>query len=206
MPTPAATARLAPLEPPYGPEVQSALDRMMPPGIEPLRLFRTIAHNPGVLDGFRALGGVLLYQGSLEHRDREVVIHRTCARCASDYEFWVHVVVFGRGVGFSDEQVASLRDGSAADDVWSAREALLIRLVDELHDTATASDELWEALAAEWSAEQLVELLAIAGFYHLVSFMTNGARIEHEPWAAPGAAPDATAAVRKAAAVARPVG
>jgi hypothetical protein len=37
--------RLAPLNPPYDPELARTLARMMPPGQEPLKLFRTVAHN-----------------------------------------------------------------------------------------------------------------------------------------------------------------
>ena len=48
--------RISPLEPPYAPEVAETLRRMMPPGVEPLRLFRTVAHNPAVLERFRTIG------------------------------------------------------------------------------------------------------------------------------------------------------
>ena len=42
--------RLAPLNPPYDPELARTLTRMMPPGQEPLKLFRTVAHNRHILD------------------------------------------------------------------------------------------------------------------------------------------------------------
>lgn len=64
--------RIAPLDPPYAPELAEELSRFMPPGIPPLRLFRTLAHNPRVLRKFRL--GSLLDRGSLEKRDREIVI------------------------------------------------------------------------------------------------------------------------------------
>ena len=45
--------RLAPLEPPFGPDLQRTLDRMMGgTGAEPLALFRTVAHNAQILDKF----------------------------------------------------------------------------------------------------------------------------------------------------------
>jgi 4-carboxymuconolactone decarboxylase len=56
---------------------------------------------------------------------------------------------------------------SGSDDrVWSAEERLLIRLVDELHDTSAISDGLWGELAAAFSVEQIFELIALVGFYH----------------------------------------
>lgn len=38
-----AAPRVAPANPPYAPEVQARFDALMPPGVEPLVLFRTLA-------------------------------------------------------------------------------------------------------------------------------------------------------------------
>src|SRR5947209_6610279 len=56
--------------------------------------------------------------------------------------------------------------------------------VDELHETATLSDATWEQLVASWSIAQILELIIIVGWYHLISFVANAAHVEHEPWAA----------------------
>jgi 4-carboxymuconolactone decarboxylase len=184
MPTSSTTPRLRPLEPPYKAEVQQTLARMMGNmEVEPLKLFRVLAHNQRFLDKFRSTGTYLLNFGTVDPLEREIVIHRTCARCGSEYEWGVHVAVFGRGVGLSDEQLRSTVHGSANDPVWSARHALLIRLVDELHETSRVSDELWEQLASNWSAEQLVELVALVGQYHTVSFLTKALGVELEDYA-----------------------
>jgi alkylhydroperoxidase family enzyme len=68
--------------------------------------------------------------------------------------------------------------------VFSPRDRLLLALCDELHATAHVSDALWAQLAAEWSAAQLVELVVLAGFYHLISFATNAFRVPLESFAA----------------------
>src|SRR5437660_7587842 len=174
------TARIAPLDPPYDEGVGRTLERMMPPGVEPLKLFRTIAHNPHLLDKLRSTGAYLLNFGTVDPREREVVIHRTCARCGCEYEWGVHVIAFARPLGFSEEQIAATVHGGAEDAAWTEREALLVQLVDELHDTATISDPLWEGLAANWSSAQLVELITLVGQYHAVSFVANGLGVELE--------------------------
>jgi 4-carboxymuconolactone decarboxylase len=174
------TTRIAPLEPPYEAEVGRTLERMMPPGVEPLKLFRTIAHNPVLLDKFRSVGTYLLNFGSVDSLDREIIIHRTCARCRCEYEWGVHVVVFGRPLGLSEAQLRATVASNADDPVWSERQSLLVRLADELHDQASVSDELWQSLAAGWESAQLVELIVTAGFYHLVSFVANGVRVGSE--------------------------
>ena len=176
--------RIEPLEQPYDPQIARTLERMMPPGIEPLKLFRTVAHNGEVLERFRSIGTYLLNFGSLDPLDREILIHRTCARCRCEYEWGVHVAAFGRPLGLSEAQIEATVSGDATDGDWSERQALLVRLADELHDDASISDELWAQLTAQWQPQQLIELMALAGFYHLVSFIANGTRVEPEPAAA----------------------
>lgn len=177
-------ARLAPLDPPYDEGVAATLGRMVPPGMEPIRLFRTIAHHPQLLDRFRATGSTLLAHGTLEARDREIVIHRTCARCGASYEWGVHAALFGPAVGLTEEELAATWHGAAED--WEGRERLLIRMCDELHDTNTLSDELWSAMTGHWRADQLVELIVLAGNYHLVSYLCNALGVEGEDWVPPG--------------------
>ena len=65
------------------------------------------------------------------------------------------------------------------------RERLLLRLVDELHDRPRCRTRSGQPLRrASGRAEQLIELVALAGFYHLISFVTNALRIPPEPYAA----------------------
>src|SRR5438067_11965158 len=101
-------ARLTPLDPPYEPDIARTLERMMGgAGVEPLALFRTVAHNPHVLDKFRSTGSYLLNFGTLDPREREIVILRTCARNGSTYEWGVHVAVYASDVGLTEEPVSA---------------------------------------------------------------------------------------------------
>lgn len=174
-----ADTRLAPLDGPYDPAVAAALNRITPPGQVPLKLFRVMAHSPRVLT--RMFAGSLLDKGSLTLRQRELIILRSCARCNSEYEWGVHVALFAGKAGLSDEEIRASRESSPA--AWSKDDALLLRLVDELHENADVSDELWQALREEFSKEQLLEMVALTGYYHTISFMTNAFRIEKESFA-----------------------
>ena len=178
--------RIKPLSPPYDPEVEAALNRWMPPGgaAEPLKLFRTLNLHIELASRMRPLGAGILAHGRLEPREREIVIHRTCARAGAEYEWGVHVLAFGRPLGLTEEQIAATVQGSAEDPAWDAQDAALIALADELHDTATVSDGLWEELAARYTEEQLLELLVTAGWYRLLSYVINATGVQREPWAA----------------------
>jgi alkylhydroperoxidase family enzyme len=154
------------------------LDTIMPPDVPPLTLFTTLARVPRIWDRFRA--GSLLDRGPVSLRHREIVIDRTCARCGCAYEWGVHVAFFAQRVALTPEQLHATVHGDANDPVWSDEEQLLIRMVDELHDSASLSDETWGGLAAAFSVEQILELIALVGFYHSVSFFANGLKLSPE--------------------------
>ena len=178
--------RIAPLQPPYDPEVEAMLDKWMPPnsGIEPLALFRTLAVHRELASRARPLGSGILGHGLIEPRLREVMIHRTCALTGAEYEWGVHVMGFGKPLGFTDEQLASTVHGDADDPVWSDAERAVYRLADELHLTCKVSDELFEELEQHFDAPQIVELCLTSGWYHAISYVINAARTPLEPWAA----------------------
>ena len=175
--------RVAPVAPPFPPELQAAFDRIMPPGVPPLALFTTLARVPRIWERFRA--GSLLDRGPLSLRQREIVIDRTCARCGCAYEWGVHAAFFGARVALTPEQLRAIVHGDATHPAWSDDERALIRLVDELHDSARLSDALWTTLAAAFSVEQIFEAIALVGFYHTVSFFANGLELPPEPFATP---------------------
>jgi alkylhydroperoxidase family enzyme len=175
--------------------VAAALERIMPKGVPPLVLFRTLAVNERVF--LRVMAGGLLDRGSISLREREIVIDRTCARCGSEYEWGVHVAFFADRVGLTPEQVAATWASSSRSEAFAAREGLLLRLVDELHDGAQVGDELWAALRAHWSDEQLIELVALVGSYHLISFVTNALRLPLEAYGARVPAPAAEGGDRR---------
>lgn len=182
MPTP----RIAPVEPPFDPEVAEELARWMPPNspIEPLALFRTLARHLPLAQAMLPLGKYLLGRGAqLGMREREIVIQRVCARLGCEYEWGVHATVFGTPAGLDDKTMKATVLGRPDDKVWRGSDALLVRLVDELHYGACVSDALWAELAAHFSPPQLLEILVLAGWYHVIAFVANGAGVEREAWA-----------------------
>jgi alkylhydroperoxidase family enzyme len=176
------TTRIQPVQPPYSDAAATWFARIMPEGVEPLALFRTLAVNERVFG--RVMAGGLLDRGSISMRDRELVIDRTTWRCGSEYEWGVHVAFFGTRVGFGETEITGLCSDDVEATPFAPREKLLLRLCDELHATANVSDELWEKLAADYTSEQLIELVVLAGLYHVISFATNALRIPLEPFAA----------------------
>jgi alkylhydroperoxidase family enzyme len=58
---------------------------------------------------------------------------------------------------------------------------VLVRLADELHDTISVSDALWNDLRTTFSDEAILQLLLMAGYYRTVAYLANGLRLPLEP-------------------------
>ncbi|MGH9133773.1 MAG: carboxymuconolactone decarboxylase family protein [Ilumatobacteraceae bacterium] len=178
-------ARIEPLAPPYEPHVEEQLQRMMPPGVAPIALFRTFARNLEMTRAMQGWGGYALGRAlSLGKRQREIVIDRVTARCGCEYEWGVHVAYFADGVELTPDQIRSLTSGSPADDCWhDPVERLLIEAVDSLHDTNDIDDALFARLRPLLTDDQLLDLFLLAGWYHAISYCARAARVEQEPFA-----------------------
>jgi len=175
-------SRIAPASPPYEPAIAEALDRIMPPGVEPLVLFRTMARSPRVFA--RMFAGALLDKGPLSLRQREIVIDRTTARLGCEYEWGVHVTFFAEPAGFTPEHVAATVSGRSVAACWSADEQALIALVDDLVDRRTIGEATWTALSAYFDEAQILEAIALVGYYHTISFLCRGLSLPSESWSA----------------------
>ncbi len=179
------SSRINPVNAPYSQEVQASFKVVMPEGMPPLNIFRTMANNPRVLS--RMVQGGLLDRGSVTVAERELVILRSCALCGAEYEWGVHVAGFSAQAGFNEAQIAAtcVIDATltADDSIWSSNQRLLLAMVDELHTSQTLSDTLWGQLEQQYSSEQLVELVMLAGLYHAVSFVVNAFQVECETFA-----------------------
>jgi hypothetical protein len=176
--------RLAPLPAPYPPAIAQALERLMGGRErEPLALFRTVAHHPALLERFRQIGSTLLSFGRLEPGDRETIIHRTTARCGAGYEWGVHAAIFAPAAGLDEAWLRATWAGDAADPAFTPRQALLVRACDELHDRAALSEATWTELREAYDDAELVEVVCLVGFYHLVSFACGAFEVAPEAWA-----------------------
>lgn len=174
--------RIAPLDPPYEPAVEEQLRAMMPPGVPPIGLFRTLVRNLPMAQAMRSWGRHQLSRSlAVGLREREIVIDRTCARCGCEYEWGVHVAFFSARAGLTSAEVTSLTHGGPEDVCWERRrDRLLIRLADAVHETSDVGDDLWSDLAGEFDDGQLLDLVMLCGWYHAISSVARVARVALE--------------------------
>lgn len=174
--------RIAPLSQPYPADVQASFDAIMPPGSDPLVLFRTLATSDRHWRKFRA--GSLLDRGPLSLREREIIINRTCARAGCEYEWGVHITAFAGAARFTEEQVVATVHGDADAACWTTAEWALVAAADALHTRAKLTDAEWSRLREHFDEAQCMEVLLLCGFYRTVAYVVGGLDLPREPDAA----------------------
>ena len=181
--------RIPPNESPE-PEALELLAQSPAIGGRPLNIFGTLAHHPKLLRRYNALGGLFLFAGRLAPRDRETVILRVAWRTGSVYEFGQHTRI-GLEAGLTEEEITRLaRPGVEG---RPPGERLLVEMVDELQRDDRVGDRTWEGLSERYSEPELIELLALAGFYRMTAGLLNSLGVEAEP-GVPGWPPGSTPA------------
>ena len=172
-----AEPRILPAESP-SPEAAETLAKLPALDGQPLNIFATLAHHPLLLKRYIALGGVFLAFNQLPAREREVVILRVAWRTGSAYEFGQHTRI-GLASGLNEDDLARIaRDGI---EDWEPADAALLQAVDELQATDRVGDDTWAELSGRYTDAELLELLALIGFYRMTAGILNSAGVEPEP-------------------------
>src|SRR5262245_18563535 len=147
-----------------------------------LNLFRTFANSTRFLK--KGVPNLLDEASPLSLRQREIVILRTTARLDCEYEWGVHVAAFGKHAGFTPEQIAATRLSGPEAPCWLSEESMLLRIVDQICGEGSVTGTALEGFQETWTLEQQLEILALCGAYHTVSFVANTARLPPEPFGA----------------------
>lgn len=89
----------------------------------------------------------------------------------------------GEKAKWTHEQLHSSVHGDAAGPCWTDEERLVLQLAGELHDANSVSPLLCQQASEHYVAEQLIELIMLAGLYQTVSYMVNACGVQHESFA-----------------------
>ena len=69
-----------------------------------------------------------------------------------------------------------MKKGASAS-TWSPIDKLLLTAADELHNEYALSDATWRDLGKHCSNEQVLDLIATVGNYHLVAMFLNSTKV-----------------------------
>lgn len=143
---------------------------------EPPHVFTTLARHRRLFRRWLWFAGALMLRGALPRRDTELVILRVAHNTGSEYEREQHEKI-ARNVGMSAEEVARVREGTAAAG-WSERQMVLLEAADELHTNQQIGDELWARLRAVFDERQLIELCMLIGHYEMLAMTLSSLRVQ----------------------------
>jgi 4-carboxymuconolactone decarboxylase len=145
------------------------------PDGEPLGTIAVLAHCPALLGPFLGWAAALALEGTLSHRDHEILALRAAFCSQSEFE-WAEHVGYGRQAGLTGEEIAMLGFPPDAGG-WSDLERALLQAADGLIDAHDIDDNTWQVLATHYSPAALVELVYVVGQYTMLSIVANGLRI-----------------------------
>lgn len=137
----------------------------------------TFVNHPDLTKEFLKFNVHLLFNSTLPPRLRELAILRVAHRTDSKYE-WVQHVKMGLREGLTDDDIAGVQRGEAAD----AFDRTVLAAVDELLATYELSDATWSALGERFDKRQRMDFVFTIGCYVTVSMAlkTFGVELEQE--------------------------
>ena len=186
-------ARVAPLLPPdWDDEVLDALGAF-PSGLnfvlqrwkaggEDARGMHTLgflAHYPPLAKAFLTLNKHVAADSTLTARERELLILRISWLRKSEYEFVQHAIL-GRRAGLTEEELERIQIGPDAAD-WSAADADLLRVADDLHADACIGPETWAKLSERYNPRQIMDMVFLVGCYEVLAMAIKSFNIPLEP-------------------------
>jgi 4-carboxymuconolactone decarboxylase len=145
--------------------------------------FLALIHNPALASKVQALGEHLRYHTGIAQQLVEIAILVTARRWSCDYEWAAHARI-AREAGLREEIIGPIAQGRRPEGMDATEETL--------HDFAyetvwlgEPSDGAFDALAAIFGKPATLDVLAVCGYYTLLAFVLNAARLPLPAGASP---------------------
>ena len=131
--------------------------------LDPLNIFRMMAHSGKLLGRYIRLGNYLLFKSKLDPILREIAILRVGYISGATYETHQHERI-GRDVGMSEALIEAVKqspDAEGFDDL----QRMVMHITDDLVHNVRASDATFRPLQERLSTNELQELVLTVGYY-----------------------------------------
>ena len=138
---------------------------------QPLNVHSLMANHPQLLNAWWNYQNYSVNGGDLAQRDPELVILRVAFHTGTWYE-WASHVDRGQQAGLLLDEIGRVADGPSAPD-WSEKETALLTAVDELVSNRAITAATQENLSGHFSANQIMDIIAIHGMYITLGCMIN---------------------------------
>jgi 4-carboxymuconolactone decarboxylase len=132
--------------------------------------FEPLLEHPALCDAAQRMGEEIRFHSSIPAALNEMAILVVAVRWKAQYEWHAHcrlALAAGLDPSVADAIAAGRRPALDADG------AAVYDFVSSLLDGGTVTDGLWDAVVSRWGRRGAIDLIGLAGFYCLVSFVLN---------------------------------
>jgi 4-carboxymuconolactone decarboxylase len=137
--------------------------------------FNAWLRSPELADRLQQVGEYIRFKTSLDHRLNEFAILITAQHWGSQYEWYAHhplAMKAGLDPKIAAELAEGKRPSSMKDD-----EAVVYEFSTQLHDKHNVDEATYKAAVAKLGEQGVMDLIALNGYYDLVSMTLNVAQV-----------------------------
>ena len=131
--------------------------------------------SPVLADHLQRVGEYIRFNSSLPLRLNELAILMTARRWDAQFEWYAHHAL-AMEAGLEPDIAAAIAEGRRPDRMGED-ETLVYEFCEELRREKGVSDALYARVVAAFGEQGLVDLIAVNGYYDLVSMTLNVARV-----------------------------
>jgi 4-carboxymuconolactone decarboxylase len=143
-----------------------------------LNLYRALANQPPALAAFLETSRYVRSESSLDPGLRELVILATAHELGQEYEVAHHTEVAAR-LGVASAKVAAVAPGGSLDALTPA-ERVAVELARQAAHTRTCDDATYDRLQAQFSTDEIVDLVVTTAWYHFCAVILGSLQVELE--------------------------
>lgn len=170
--------RLPPLPPSEWTELQrrEAEEIIRGPRGALLPPFVPLLRSPELMAHAQRMGEYLRYRSAIGLRLSELAILVTARQWTQQVEWAIHAPIAERE-GIAPQVVQAIAEGRRPEGL-PEDEAVVVAFSTELHQNRSVSDATWDRAIRLFGEQGVVDLVAINGYYSLLSMVMNAARTE----------------------------
>ncbi|MEX2616268.1 MAG: carboxymuconolactone decarboxylase family protein [Alphaproteobacteria bacterium] len=138
--------------------------------------FAKLLVNPPVADCAQAMGATLRFGGTLPANLRELAILVTARHWTAQYEWYAHAPIALKG-GVAESVLDAIKQRRRPS-FTDPNEAVVYEFCNELHEKRDVGDETYNWAVENLGESGVAELIALCGFYTLISMTLNVGRVD----------------------------
>ncbi|WP_192871670.1 carboxymuconolactone decarboxylase family protein [Variovorax sp. JS1663] len=165
------------VEPGTRPELAGVEGRIMAERGRVSLLYQVLLNSGPIASGWERMLTAVRNQTGVPADLRELIILRVAVLNGAGFEFDAHVP-HARKAGVSTEKIEAVRSASLPD-VFAPLERLVLELTDAMTREIVVPDALMERLQRHFDAKGLVEVVATAAAYNMVSRLLVALNVSH---------------------------